>query len=161
MQLDWIGYLEEHTFYVGHLSGWNTILGKTGLSAANVQISAFKEPVTIQPPYRQRFLLTVWQRPRTQASFWSAAIEITCEEVRDQSDEDENTILIALLKVKEQFNLVKEFPNLFPKTISTKLRPFRNVNHCIDSKPGSEWLPTWRQSAHKPVNILMLNLMPK
>ena len=25
----------------------------------------------------------------------------------------------------------------------------RNVNHRIDPKPGSEWLPTWRLSAHK------------
>ena len=86
----------------------------------------------------QPFPLTVWQRPRTQARFQSAAINITCEEATDYSDEDEHAIVIALSKVEEQFNPVKEFPNLFPKTIPTELLPLRNVNYCIDPKPGSE-----------------------
>ena len=55
------------------------------------------------------------QGPRTQASFPSAAIKIACEEVKDHSDEDEDAIMIALMKVEEQFNPVKEFRNLFPK----------------------------------------------
>ena len=91
----------------------------------------------------------MWQRPRTQASFRSAAINITCEEVTHYSDEDEDTISIASSKVEEQFNLVKEYFNLFPKTIPTELPPLKNVNHCIDPKPGSKWIPTWRPSAHK------------
>ena len=52
-------------------------------------------------------------------------------------------------KVEEQFNPVKEFPNLFLKTIPTKLLPLRNVKHGIDPKGGSGWLPTWRPSANK------------
>ena len=44
------------------------ILGEPALSAANAQISASKEPISIQPPNIQWFPLTVWQRPRTQAS---------------------------------------------------------------------------------------------
>ena len=142
IQLDWIGYLEERTFYVAHLSGWDMILGEPALSAANAQISASKEPVTVQPPNMQRFPLMVWQRPRTQASFRSATIKITCEEVRDYIDENEDAIVIALSKVEVKFNPVKEFPNLFPNTIPTELPPLRNVNYCIDPKPGSEWLPT-------------------
>ena len=91
----------------------------------------------------------MWQRPRTQASFSSAAVKITCEEVRDYSDEDEDASVIALSKVEEQFNSVKEFPNLFSETIPAELPPLRNVNHCINPKPGSEWLSTLRPSAHK------------
>ena len=97
----------------------------------------------------QWFPLTVWQRPRTQASFRSAAIKIIYEEVTNYSDKDEDPIIIASSKVKEQFNSVKQFPNLFPKTIPAELPPLKNVNHHIDPKPGSEWLPTWRLSAHK------------
>ena len=66
-QLDWIGYLEEPTFCVADLLGWDMILAAPALSAAKAQISASKEPVTIQPPNMQQFPLTIWQRPRTQA----------------------------------------------------------------------------------------------
>ena len=34
-------------------------------------------------------------------------------------------------------------------TIPPELRLLRNVNHRIDPKPGSQFLPTWRPSAHK------------
>ena len=40
IQLDWIGYLEEYTFYVAHFTGWDMILIEPALSAANCQISA-------------------------------------------------------------------------------------------------------------------------
>ena len=116
------------------------ILVEPELSATNAQISASEEPITMQPPNMQRFPLTVWQRCRPQARLQSEGIKITSEEVTDYSDEDEDTIVIAWSKVEEQFNSVKEFPNLFPKTIPTKLPPLRDVNHCIDPKPGSEWL---------------------
>ena len=86
----------------------------------------------------QRFALTVWQGPRTQARFQSAAIKITCEEVTDYSDKDEDSIVTASSKVEAQFNPVKEFLNLFLKTLPTELPPLRNVNHRIDPKSGSE-----------------------
>ena len=148
IQWYWIEYLEERTFYVEHLSGRDMILAEPAPSAANAQISASKEPVTIQPPNMQRCPLTVWQRPRTQANFRSAAIKITCKEVINYSDADEDAIVIALSKVEEQLNQVKEIPNLFPKTLPTELPPLRNVNHSIYLKPGSEWLPTCRPSAN-------------
>ena len=44
---------------------------------------------------------------------------------------------------------MNEFHNLFPKNIPTELPPLREMNHCINPAPGSEWLPTWRTSAHK------------
>ena len=91
----------------------------------------------------------MWQRTRIQATCRAAAIKITYEEVTDYSDKDEDSNPIASSKVEEQFNPVKGFPNLFPKTIPTKLQPFRNVTPCIDPKPGCEWLPTGRPSAHK------------
>ena len=125
------------------------ILGEPAPSAGKAQISASKEPVSIQPPNMQRFPLTLWQRPRTQGSFCSVAIKITCEEVTDHSGKDVDAIVIALSKVEEQFNPVKEFANLFPKTILTELPPLRNVNHHIDPMPGSACLSTWRLSAHK------------
>ena len=50
IQFDSIGYLEECNFYAVHLSGSDMILGEPALSAAKAQISAFKEPVTIQAP---------------------------------------------------------------------------------------------------------------
>jgi hypothetical protein len=135
IQLDWMGYLEKRTFYVAHLSGWDMILGEPALSSVKALIPATKEAVTIQPPNMQRFPLTVWQRKRPQAGFRSAAIQITCEEVTDYSDEEEDAIVIASSKVEEQFNPVKEFPNLFPKTIPTELPPLREVNHRIDPIP--------------------------
>ena len=61
---------------------------------------------------------------------------ITWEEVTDYSDEDEDTIIMVSFKVKEQFNLVKKFPNLFPETIPAKLPALREVNHSIDPKLG-------------------------
>ena len=112
------------------------ILEEPALSPMNIQISAFKEPVTIQLLNMQWFPPTVWPRPRTQASFQLAAIKISCEEVTDYSDKDEDTIVMARSKVEEQFNLVKEFINLFSKTIPTELPPLRNLNHYIDPKPG-------------------------
>ena len=90
------------------------IFQELALSTANAQMSASKEPVTIQPANMQWFPPTMWQRPRTEASFRSAAIKITCKEVTDYSDEDEDAIIIASSKVEEQYNSVKEFPNLFP-----------------------------------------------
>ena len=81
----------------------------------------------------------MWQRPRTQTSFQSAAIKITCEEITDYSDKNEDAIVIASSKVEKQFNSGKEFPNLFPKTILTELPLLRDVNQRIDPKPGSEW----------------------
>ena len=36
IQLDWIRYIEEDTFYVAHLSGSDTILGEPALSAMNI-----------------------------------------------------------------------------------------------------------------------------
>ena len=125
------------------------ILGEPALSIVNAQISASKEPVTMQPPNILRFPLTVWPRLRTQACFRSAAIKITCEEVKDYSDKDEDTIVIASSKVEEQFDPVKEFPNLFPKTIPIERPPLRNMNHRIDPKPGSEWLTTCRPAGTK------------
>ena len=109
----------------------------------------------------QQFPLTVWQRPRTQASFLSPAIRITYEEVTDYSDKDEDTIVIALSKVEGQFNLVKEFPNLFPKTIPTELAPLRNVNHRIDTKLQSKWLTTCRHQLTSLVSKSMTNFTPK
>ena len=76
------------------------ILGEPALIATNAQISASKEPVLIQSPNMQQFLLTRWQRPRIQASFHSAAIKITYEEVTDYNDEEENAIVIASSKVE-------------------------------------------------------------
>ena len=46
---------------------------------------------------------------------------ITCEKVTDYSDENKDAIIIALCKVEELYKTVKEFPNLFPKTIPTEL----------------------------------------
>ena len=57
IQLGWIGDLEERTFYIAHLAGWDIILVEPALSTINAQISACKEPVTIQPPNMQRFPL--------------------------------------------------------------------------------------------------------
>ena len=47
IQLDWIGCLEESTFYLAHLSGWDMILREPALSAVNAEISASKEPISI------------------------------------------------------------------------------------------------------------------
>ena len=110
------------------------ILEEPALRTVNAQISASKESVTIQAPNMACFPLTICQRRRTKASFRSAAIKITCEEITDYSYEDEDAIAIALSKVEEQCNPVKEFPNLFPKTILTNLPPLRNVNHHINRK---------------------------
>ena len=115
------------------------ILEEPALSAGNTQILASKEPVTIQLRNMQRFPLTIWQKPRTQASLRSVAVKITCEEVTNYSDKKQEPIIIASSKVKDQLNLVQEFPNVFCKNIPTKLPPFRVVTQRIDPKPGSKW----------------------
>ena len=74
---------------------------------------------------------------------------MTCEKVTYYSDEDGDTIVIASSKVEKKSNLVKEFPNLFAKTIPTELLPVRNVNQRIDPKPGSQRLPMWRRLVRK------------
>ena len=51
--------------------------------------------------------------------------------------------------MEAQFNPVKQFLNLFSKTIPNKLLPLREVKHCIDPKPESEWLSNWKLSAYK------------
>ena len=137
------------------------ILGEQALSAANAQISGCKEPVTTEPVNMPWFLLTIWQRLRTQANYRSAAIKITWKLVTDCNDKDKYAIIIASSKVEEQFNLVKEFANRFPKTISSKLLPLRNINYHINPNPGTEWLPTWRTSSHHLGNKLMTNLTSK
>ena len=124
-------------------------LGEPALSATNAQILASKEPITTRPSNMPRFQLTVCYRPKTPPSFGSAAIKIPCQEVTDYSDEDEDAIVIALSTVEEQCNSVKEFPNLFPKTMPTELPPLRNVKHRYDPKPRSVLLPTWRLLRHK------------
>ena len=144
IQLDWMGYVEERTFYVAHRSGWDMILVEPASNAVNAQISASKEPVTIQASNMQQFLLTVCQRPRIQASFISATMKITCEADTDYGDEEEDAIVIASSNLGEQFNPVKELPNLYSKTRQRELPPLRKVNHHINPEPGSEWLPTWR-----------------
>ena len=90
----------------------------------------------------QRVPLILLQRPWTQASFRSATIKITCEQVIDYSDADEDANVIGSSKVAEQFNLVKSLSNVFTKTIPSELPLLRNMNHRIDRKPESEWLPT-------------------
>ena len=107
------------------------ILVELAPCAAIAHISASNKPITIQPLNMQRFTLTTWQRPKTQASFRSAAIKITCKEVIDKSDADEDAIVIPWSKIEGQFNTVKECHNLFPKTIPTELPPLGNVNHGI------------------------------
>ena len=139
IQFDCIRYIKEHIFYVEHLSGWDMIYGEPALSASYAQISASKEPVTTQPSHMQWFPPTVYQKPRTQASFRSGTIKMSCKEVSDYSDKDKDPMAIASSEVEKQFNSVKEFPHLFPKTIPTELLPLREVNHHIDSKPRSEW----------------------
>ena len=91
----------------------------------------------------------MWQRPRIQASFRSAAIKIACEGVTAYRDEDGDSIVIASFKVVEQFNPVKDFYNLFPKTILTEIPPLREVNNHLDPKLESQWLPVWRLSGYK------------
>ena len=97
---DWIGYLGARIFYVTDLSGWDITIAEPALSAVNAQISGRKEPVTMQPLNLPPFPLTMWPRPRTQASYQSAAIQITWDEVKDYSDEYKDAIVIVDSKVK-------------------------------------------------------------
>ena len=45
------------------------------------------------------------------------------------------------VEVNEQFNPVKEFPDLFPNETPTKLPPLRKINHKINLIPGATWKP--------------------
>ena len=80
------------------------ILGEPAVSATNAQISASKKLVPKQVSNIQWLPLNIMQRPRNQVSCGSVAIIITCKEVRDYIDENEDTIVIASFKVEEQFN---------------------------------------------------------
>ena len=57
VELNWGGYEETRKFYVGHLSGWDMILGKPALQDVRATISAGTAPVIIQPPGMDRFPL--------------------------------------------------------------------------------------------------------
>ena len=46
-------------YYVGQLSGWDMILGKTALQDVRATTSAGTAPFTIQPPGMDRFSLRV------------------------------------------------------------------------------------------------------
>ena len=116
------------------------IFVEPAFSATNTQISTCKEPVTIQAPCMQEFLLTMWQSPTMQANFRSATIKSTCKEVTNYMNENKDAIAIVSSKVEKQFNPVKEFRNLFLKTIRTELPLLRVANQHIDPKPESEWL---------------------
>ena len=65
-------------------------------------------------------------------TFRLSAIKIISEEVTDYNDVEEEAIIIVSFNVDQQFNTVKEFPNLFPKTIPTKVSIYREVNPSID-----------------------------
>ena len=101
IHLDWIGYLQECTSYLAHLSQWDIILGEPDPSTINTQISAFKKPVSIQPSNMQGWPLTVWHRLNTQDSVRLAAIINRWQEATDYLDEDEGAIIIAFSKVDE------------------------------------------------------------
>jgi len=58
--MDYRGYTETRTLYVGHLAGWDMILGKLALTALNALIPAGPKPVTIQPEGMARFALKEW-----------------------------------------------------------------------------------------------------
>ena len=49
VEINWGGFEETRMFYVGHLSGWDMILGKPALQDVRTTISAGRTPVTIQP----------------------------------------------------------------------------------------------------------------
>ena len=125
------------------------ILVVPAVSALHGQISGCEEPMTIYPPNMQRLPLTVSQRLTTKARFRSVAIQIASKQVTNYSDKDEDVIVIASSKVQEHFKRVKEFPNLFLKTMPTELPPLREVNHGVNPKPKLVCLPTWRPSANK------------
>ena len=71
------------------------IFVEQALSVSNAQRLASKELVSIQSSNTQWLPLTEWPRLRTLASCRSAAFKITCKEVIDYSDEDEDAIVIA------------------------------------------------------------------
>ena len=71
------------------------ILEEPVRSAAKGEFSASKESVTIPPPNMEGIWLTLSQRLILQDSFWSATIQIPCEEVIDYRDEDADAIIIA------------------------------------------------------------------
>ena len=131
--------MAESTFYVAPLSWRDIILVEPALSVLKAQIAASKEPITMQAPTTQRFTLTVWQRTRTQASYISLPIKITCKEVTNYREEDVTKIAIGLSKVEELCNLVKEFLNLVSNNIPTELPALINQNHRNNPKQGSEW----------------------
>jgi len=49
VQMDYRGYIETSTVYVGHLASWDMILGKPAHTALNTLIPAGLTPVTIPP----------------------------------------------------------------------------------------------------------------
>jgi len=57
IQMDYGGYTETRRLYVGHLAGWDMIIGKPALTGLNALIPAGTKPVTIQPEGMARFAL--------------------------------------------------------------------------------------------------------
>ena len=60
--IDYGGYIETRTFYVGHLAGGDMILGKPALTALNALIPVRQKPITIQLEGIVRFALQEWRK---------------------------------------------------------------------------------------------------
>jgi len=130
--MDYGGYTETRTLYVGHLAGWDMILGKPALIALNPLIPAGPKPVTIQPEGMARFALKEWRKAVLATGQVTSAALFIEEEAPDHLLPLFGFMVSAMsLAENREFNPFVEFAQLFPATTPNKLPPLRTINHRI------------------------------
>jgi len=150
VQMDYGGYTETRTLYVGHLAVWDMILANPAFTALNVLIPAGPKPVTIQSKGMVPFTLKEWKKagPAT-GQVTSAALFMEDEVPEYLLPLFEFMVSANSLRESREFNPFVEFAQLFPATTPNELPPLKTINHRICLKPGSTRVPKWRPSPSK------------
>jgi len=148
--MDYGGHTETRRLYVGHLTGWDMILGKPALTTLNALIPAGPKPITIQPEWMAPFALKEWRKAGlATGQVISAALSM------EDKVSDYLLLLfefmVSAMNIGEnrEFNPFIEFAELFPATTPNGLPPLRTINDRICPKPGSTWVPKWQPSPYK------------
>jgi len=138
VQMDYRGYTETRILYVGHLAGWDMILGQPALTGLNALIPAGLKPVTIQPERMARFAGKELRKPGLAlGQVISTAFTIEDEVSEHLVPLFEFMVSAINLGVSQEFNPFVDFTQLFRATTPNELPPLSPINHWICQKPGS------------------------
>ena len=133
---NWGGYEKPRMFFEAYLSGWDMMLGKPGLQDVLATIWVGTLPVTIQPPWIDRFSLCMWRG--NCATDQKSDLSRAANSILVWRD----MLAVTAAERENQFIPVADFAALFPKRIPRELPPLRNFNHKVKIISGSSCIPT-------------------